>query len=95
MSQQSESLPISQEKLEKVMTDAHIAESAVSGLPNGLKKDSVANLYYDQIAEIHKIDRETIDTCIAILQRNPELTSETYGKMSEALEKRLLGKSFE
>ena len=77
------------------MTDAHIAESAVSGLPNGLKKDSVANLYYDQIAEIHKIDRETIDTCIAILQRNPELTSEIYGKMSEALEKRLLAKTLE
>ena len=73
LSKHSETLPISDEKLEAILIDVHVAESAMSTLQNGVKKDSLANLYYEQIAEIHKIDRETMDTCMAILQRNPEL----------------------
>lgn len=86
LTHQTESPPISESELENVVFDVHIAESAMSALPNGTKKDSLANLYYDQIAEIHGIDRETLDTCLAILQRNPELTRDVYEKLSERFE---------
>ncbi len=86
LTHQTESPPISKSELENVIFDVHIAESAMSVLPNGLKKDSLANLYYDQIAEIHGIDRETLDTCLAILQRNPELARDVYEKLSERFE---------
>lgn len=92
LSRQSESIPISGEELEALMLDVHVAESAVSGMPNGFKKDSVANLYYEQIAEIHHIDRAILDSCVLILQRNPELASEVYEKLSEQLEKKALSK---
>lgn len=92
LSSNSEPLPIDKEKLEAVMLDVHVAESAMAHLQGGTKKDSLANRYYDQIAEIHQIDRETLDTCLAILQRNPELTMEIYEKMAEKMEKEKLKK---
>ena len=92
LSRSSEPLPIDKEKLEAVMLDVHVAEAAMAQLQGGTKKDSLANRYYDQIAEIHQIDRETLDSCLAILQRNPELTMEIYEKMAEEMEKEKLKK---
>lgn len=94
ISKQTESLPISEEDVEKVLLDVHIAESAMSQLQNGSRKDSLAEKYYNQIAEIHHIDRETLDSCLAILQRNPEMASEIYGKISEDIDKQQLEGKF-
>lgn len=92
ISHQEESLPISEEKLEAVLLDIHVAESAMAKLQIGPQKDSLANLYYDQISTIHQVDRETIDTCLAILQRNPEMMNRIYEKLSETAEKKAFGK---
>ena len=92
LSKQTESLPISQEKLVAVLLDVHVAESALALQQGGVKKDSLANLFYDQVSEIHQVDREVLDTCLAILQRNPELTKEIYEKVVETLEKKRLEK---
>lgn len=91
ISKQTESLPISEEAVEKLLLDVHVAEVAMGQLQNGHRKDSLAELYYNQIAEIHHIDRETLDSCLVILQRNPEMASEIYANISEELEKKQLG----
>ncbi|MCC6723305.1 MAG: DUF4296 domain-containing protein [Saprospiraceae bacterium] len=69
------------------MFDVHIAEGAMSQFQGGPKKDSIADLYYNQVAEIHGVDRPTLDTCLAILQRNPELAKEVYEKVMEMMDK--------
>lgn len=92
ISKHSESLPLPKDELKKILLDVHVAESAMGKLQNGPKKDSLAELYYNQIAEIHQIDRETLDSCLAILQRNPEMADEIYTEISEELEKKQLGK---
>ena len=74
------------------MFDVHVVEAAMSKMQAGDSKDSLANEYYEQIAEIHGIDRTTLDTCIAILQRNPELSGAIYEKVMEIAEKKKLGK---
>lgn len=91
ISKRTESLPLSDEEVEKLLLDVHVAEVAMSQLPNGPKKDSLAELYYNQIAEIHQIDRDVLDSCLVILQRNPEMASEIYGKISEEVDKQQLG----
>lgn len=92
LSDQSDELPIDEDKAVLVMFDVHIAEAAMAKMQAGDSKDSLANEYYEQIAEIHGIDRTTLDTCIAILQRDPELATTIYEKVMEMAEKKKLGK---
>lgn len=92
ISHQSEPLPIPQETLEQVMFDVHIAEAALAQHPAGTSKDSLADELYEQVAEIHGIDRPTLDTCLAIMQRNPDLAQEVYEKLLERVEKQRLEK---
>ena len=47
-------LPIEKESLIPVLVDVHIAEAAVQSLRKQ-EKDSVIQVYYDQIFEIHNI----------------------------------------
>jgi Domain of unknown function (DUF4296) len=91
-SQQTETLPISEEKLVKLMFDVHVAEGALSQHPGGPKKDSIADVYYNQVAEIQQVDRAVLDTCLAILQRNPDLSKEVYEKVMEMMDKKRLEK---
>ena len=84
-----ETLPVSDEKLVKVLADAHIAESALLSFGEP-QKDSIAAVYYSQIMTIHDMDREVFDTCVAILRRNPKLMNEIYGKVFEHFEKEKL-----
>ncbi|MEK7254781.1 MAG: DUF4296 domain-containing protein [Bacteroidota bacterium] len=81
-----ESLPVKEEKLRKVLIDIHLAESATMHLDQ-LKKDSLTPIYYRQVLEMHEMDRETFDTCVAILKRNPGLMQEVYEQVQEELSK--------
>lgn len=87
LSSQEERLPIAEDKLGEVLIDVHVAESAMVQLQNGPKKDSLADLYYNQISAIHQVDRETLDTCLAIMERNPEMMERIYEKISEEVDK--------
>jgi hypothetical protein len=92
LSNHEEQLPISEAKLGDILLDIHVAETAMNQLQIGPKKDSLANLYYDQIAEIHQVDREVMDTCLAIIQRNPEMMDRIYEKISEEVDKKAFNK---
>lgn len=92
ISRVAEPLPIPEDELIKLLFDVHVVEGALAQLPGGPKKDSLANLYYDQVSEIHKVDRQLLDTCLAILQRNPETAKDIYEKVGELAEKKKLVK---
>jgi hypothetical protein len=83
----AEPLPIEREKLKAILLDIHLAEQAMSHL-TGNVKDSTAVKYYDQVMKIHQVERVEIDTCLAILKRNPGLMEELYDEMLEEVDKR-------
>lgn len=85
-------LPLSKEKLVDVLMDVHVAEAALNQVPAGPRKDSLAELYYNQVAEIHGIHRENLDTSLAILQRNPGLMKAVYQEVLAEVEKKRLKK---
>ncbi len=86
----TEPLPVAEEDLVKIMFDVHVAEGALAQLQGGAKKDSLADLYYDQVAEIQHIDRATLDSCLVILQRNPDLAKVVYEKVLAMMDKERL-----
>lgn len=77
-------MTVAEEKLIEVLVDIHIAEAALQPVYEA-NKDSLANLYYDQIFEIHDFDRETFFKNIAILRKHPELTRDIYKKVTERI----------
>ena len=87
-SKQTEPLPIAKDELIRLMFDVHVAEGALSQHPGGHSKDSLAEVYYDQVTKIHEISRADLDTCLVILQRNPELAKDIYEKVLEVMEKK-------
>lgn len=77
-------LPIPHEKLIPVLTDAYIAEAAINSL-TGEIKDSMAEIYYEQIFEIHEIKRIDFDTTISIMQAYPNFMDTVYARVLERL----------
>ncbi|MEY3369244.1 MAG: hypothetical protein RI973_2399 [Bacteroidota bacterium] len=78
-------LPLSGKKLVEVLADLHVAEAALISYEED-KKDSIAARYYRDIAAIHDIDLEDLDTCIAIMRRNPVLMQQVYDQVLLQLE---------
>ena len=79
-----ETLPIAKEKFVLILSDLHVAEAAMENIYAN-RKDTLAKTYYQQVMMIHSIDRATLDSCIAIMQRNPELQQELYAQVMEHL----------
>ena len=79
-------LSISQDKLVEVLIDVHIAEAAAQTL-RGATKDSVINAYYDQIFEIHGLNREEFETSMELLRTDPKRMEKLYAKVMEEMER--------
>jgi len=79
-----EVLPIEENKLIAILADIHLAEAAFQNL-NTSAKDTLAYQYYEQVYQIHEIEKENVDSCIAILNRNPEQFYNLYAKVQEFL----------
>ncbi|MEM9823623.1 MAG: DUF4296 domain-containing protein [Bacteroidota bacterium] len=77
-------LHIAEETLIDVLFDIYVAEAAIQPVIEG-QKDSVANLYYEQIFTIHEINRDAFFKDVAILREYPELTKELYNKVIDRL----------
>jgi len=82
--EKKEVLPIPEPELIKILADIHLAEAAFQNLSTSTK-DTLAYQYYDQVYQIHEVEKESVDSCIAILNRNPELFYDTYAKVQEFL----------
>jgi hypothetical protein len=78
-------LPVSVEKAATIITDVHTAEAAILPL-YGLRKDSFAAMYYDQICQIHQIDSTTLVALIKIVRNNPEIMGEIYSEAFREIE---------
>lgn len=83
-------MPVSQDELVKLLLDIHVAEGALAQHPGGPSKDSLAETYYNQVAKIHQVSRSELDSCLVILQRNPDIAKEVYEKVLEIIEKKRL-----
>lgn len=83
-SKKVEVLPIPEPELIKVLADIHLAEAAFQNLSTSAK-DTLAYQYYDQVYQIHEVEKENVDSCIAILNRDPKRFFEIYGKVQEFL----------
>ncbi len=80
-----EELPLSDDKLVMVLTDVHVAEAALQHL-SGPIKDSMAEVYYEQVMTMHGIERDDFDTCIVRLRENPERLQYIYGRVQSRID---------
>lgn len=82
-------LPLSEEKLLPILIDVHVAEAALQNL-RGDTKDSMANIYYEQICTIHAVDRVLLDSCLIFLRTEPIILERLYTRAMEEAEKLLV-----
>ncbi len=78
-------LPLPEDKLVRVLMDLHLAEGAFHNLSTS-SKDTLAFQYYDQVYQMHEVEKAQVDSCIAILNRRPEQYFEIYEKVKTNLE---------
>ncbi len=83
----SEPLLIPSDDLIKALADVHIAEGALLSI-RPVVKDSIRDLYYSQIYEIHGITPESFEHDIGLLKLNPKLMEKVYEKVMEELNNR-------
>ena len=68
-----------------VLRDIHIAEAAMQNLVD-LTKDSLGAIYYDQIFQMHQVNKEDFDSTMSILRKDPGRMGIIYDKVIEELE---------
>ena len=81
---EKETLPIPEPELIKILADIHLAEAAFQNLSSSTK-DTLAYQYYDQIYQIHEVQKENVDSCIAIMNRDPKRFFDIYAKVQDFL----------
>ncbi len=81
-----QSLPLNEEKLGKILIDVHVAEAAMQRMV-GPKKDSLRELYYDQIFEIHGVSQTSFEESMSLLTQNPRRLRFFYENLIDEIEK--------
>jgi uncharacterized protein DUF4296 len=85
--QKEETPTIPQEKMINILVDVHLVEASLLGF-SGEQKDSLSQLYYDQIYQIHSISKDSFLTEMSFLKQHPEHLEEVYKKVIEEIDKR-------
>lgn len=75
-----------------ILADVHTAEAAIRQA-TGTDKDSLEQLYYQRIMQIHGVTRAEYDSTLSIIQKDPDLLVEVYKKASMVLDS--LGRKFD
>jgi hypothetical protein len=78
-------LPLEEDKVVDVIKDIHIAEAAMQNLLD-ITKDSMGNIYYQQIFTIHQVNKADFDSSMSILRRDPERLGIIYDRVLDELE---------
>ncbi|MFT7605055.1 MAG: hypothetical protein ACI8VT_002648 [Saprospiraceae bacterium] len=81
-------LEIPQEKLILVLADVHFSEGALLSIYPS-QKDSLRDLYYQQIYQIHEISEQAFEHDVTLLKFNPKLMEEIYEKVLEELDSKM------
>jgi BMFP domain-containing protein YqiC len=82
--QENKVVSIEEEKLIDILIDMHIAEAASQKL-YGEAKDSVTNVYYDQIFDLHEVPRETFEVYMEELGADPQRLQALYEKVIDKM----------
>ncbi len=80
------SCTLSEDQLVFVLADIQVAEAAAQSLL-GTMKDSVLEVYCDQIFSIHGVERAHFELCFDELQQDPQRLSLIYEKVIEELKR--------
>jgi hypothetical protein len=78
-------LQIPDEEMIKILTDLHISEAAILSL-NQRTKDSISNIYYQQIFEIHGVTDSVFYSDLKILRNNAERLEAIYQEVMVEIE---------
>ncbi len=82
-----ESPTIPQEKMIDILVDIHLVEASLLGYSDE-QKDSLTQLYYGQIYQIHSISEDSFLTEMNYLKTHPDYLAKTYEKVLEEIDKR-------
>lgn len=82
---------IDKQAFKAILADMHIAEEMVSKFKLA-DRDSVRDLYFTEIAEIHNIDTSEITRQIELLQSNPDYAFLLYQDVHKFLDTLALSK---
>lgn len=78
------SCALPEDQLVLVLTDIQLAEAAAQSL-TGAVKDSMLEVYYNQILSIHGVEREGFELCFEELQQDPQRMSLLYERVIEEI----------
>lgn len=79
-------LELNLRKMAEIVADIHVAESALSEMPMGPKRDSSSAAYYLQIFESHDIKPAVFDENLKRVLRDPQQSLEMYTLALEVME---------
>ena len=77
-------LPLEEEHLSKILADVHVAEAAAQNI-TGPAKDSMLDIYYDQIYKINKIEKAEFMESMEILRNDPIRLERIYSRTMDIL----------
>ncbi|RMF31080.1 MAG: DUF4296 domain-containing protein [Bacteroidetes bacterium] len=83
--QKEERFPLNDEQIVAILTDVHLAEAALANI-GGPLKDSLAEIYYGQVFEIHQIDQTRFDSLMDYLQNHPVYMDSLYQRVLKRME---------
>ncbi|MEL7119553.1 MAG: DUF4296 domain-containing protein [Bacteroidota bacterium] len=78
---------LSDEQIVPILADIHVAEAAMQNLV-GITKDSMGNIYYRQIFELHDIDSAIYNKTMDLLRKDPIRLSKVYNEVVIYLEEK-------
>ena len=78
---------ISQKKMVDILVDVHLVEASLLGYSEEMK-DSLSQLYYGQIYEIHSISKDSFLIEMDYLKHYPDYLGKIYEKVLEEIDKR-------
>lgn len=83
----SQSQDISDEKIARIMADLYIAEAATIGM-TGYPKDSLMQVYYKQVFEIHGTDKVVYENNLRLISNDLEHLKRVVLEARELLEEK-------
>lgn len=82
--QEGSRLSIPEDRLIPLLTDIHLAEAYLQNL-YGAQRDSVSEIYYQKIFEMHGVSREEFYGTMEILREDTRRAHEVYESVLEEL----------
>lgn len=76
---------VPEEKMAKVLSDIHMAEAALQDVPVKSDRDSVAQIYYQQVMKINDTDPDSFEQQLLDLRKDPKRLKKFYSKVIDQL----------